>query len=37
MELWIRGVAPEPFGLSATVLERDACGWRLIGGSCVPR
>jgi general stress protein 26 len=32
MELWIRGVTPEPFGLSATVLERDAEGWRLIGG-----
>jgi general stress protein 26 len=32
MELWIRGVAPEPFGLRATVLERDAEGWLLIGG-----
>jgi general stress protein 26 len=32
MELWIRGVTPEPFGLSATVLERDAEGWRLIAG-----
>ena len=32
MELWIHGVTPEPFGLRATVLERDACGWRLIGG-----
>jgi general stress protein 26 len=31
MELWIRGVTPEPFGLSATVLERGAGGWRLIG------
>ena len=31
MELWIRGVTPEPFGLRATVLERDAKGWRLIG------
>jgi general stress protein 26 len=31
MELWIRGVTPEPFGLSATVLERDAGGWRVIG------
>jgi general stress protein 26 len=30
MELWIRGVTPEPFGLRATVLERDAEGWRLI-------
>jgi general stress protein 26 len=30
MELWIRGVTPEPFGLQATVLERDgAGGWRL--------
>jgi general stress protein 26 len=32
MELWIRGVTPEPFGLRATVLERDAGGWRLIAG-----
>jgi general stress protein 26 len=31
MELWIRGVTPEPFGLRATVLERDASGWRLTG------
>ena len=31
MELWIRGVTPEPFGLRATVLERNAEGWRLIG------
>ena len=30
MDLWIRGVTPEPFGLRATVLERDAGGWRLI-------
>ena len=30
MELWIRGVTPEPFGLRATVLERDVEGWRLI-------
>jgi general stress protein 26 len=31
MELWIRGVTPEPFGLRATVLERDSGGgWRLI-------
>jgi general stress protein 26 len=30
MELWIRGVTPEPFGLHPTVLERDATGiWRL--------
>ena len=33
MELWIRGVTPEPFGLRATVLERYAEGWRLISGS----
>jgi general stress protein 26 len=32
MELWIRDVTPEPFGLRGTVLERDAAGWRLIGG-----
>ena len=32
MELWIRGVTPEPFGLRATVLQRDAERWRLIGG-----
>jgi general stress protein 26 len=31
MELWIQGVTPEPFGLRATVLERDASGWRLFG------
>jgi general stress protein 26 len=31
MELWIRGVTPEPFGLQATVLERDTGGWRLVG------
>jgi general stress protein 26 len=31
MELWIRGVTPEPFGLQATVLERDAAGgWNVI-------
>jgi general stress protein 26 len=31
MELWIRGVTPEPFGLQTTVLERDAAGgWRVI-------
>jgi general stress protein 26 len=31
MELWIRGVTPEPFGLQATVLEREAGGgWRVI-------
>lgn len=33
MELWIRGVTPEPFGLQVTALERDAGGrWRLIPG-----
>jgi general stress protein 26 len=26
MELWIRGVTPEPFGLRATILERDDAG-----------
>jgi general stress protein 26 len=31
MELWIRGVTPEPFGLHTTILERDGSGdWRLI-------
>jgi general stress protein 26 len=31
IELWIRGVTPEPFGLRATILERDAGrGWRVI-------
>jgi general stress protein 26 len=30
MELWIRGVTPEPFGLRATVLERGPGGWRVI-------
>jgi general stress protein 26 len=30
MELWIRGVTPEPFGRKATRLARDAGGvWRL--------
>jgi general stress protein 26 len=30
MELWIRGVTPEPFGLRPSVLERDAGGaWRI--------
>jgi general stress protein 26 len=29
MELWIRGVTPEPFGLNATKLARDDTGvWR---------
>ena len=31
LELWIRGVTPEPIGLGATVLERDGTGWRLVG------
>ena len=31
MELWIRGVTPEPFAMQTTVLERDGGGaWRLI-------
>ena len=29
MELWIRGVTPEPFGLHATKLARDGGAWRL--------
>lgn len=30
VELWIRGVTPEPFGLRTTVIERDATrGWHL--------
>jgi general stress protein 26 len=29
LDLWIRGVTPEPFGLRATTLEREAGGaWR---------
>lgn len=33
MELWIRGVTPEPFGLHTTVLERDAKRrWHTSGG-----
>ncbi len=33
LELWIRGVTPEPFGLYATVLERDPGGaWRRVPG-----
>ena len=33
LELWIRGVTPEPFGLHTTTLQRDATGaWRVIGG-----
>ena len=30
MELWIRGVTPEPFGTKPTVLEREKEGWRLV-------
>jgi general stress protein 26 len=31
LELWIRGVTPEPFGMTATVLERGGDGgWRLV-------
>jgi general stress protein 26 len=31
VELWIRGVTPEPFGLYPTILERDDAGdWRLV-------
>jgi general stress protein 26 len=30
MELWIRGVTPDPFGLRPTVIEREAGGaWRM--------
>jgi general stress protein 26 len=29
LELWIRGVTPEPFGVKPTVLERREDGWRL--------
>jgi general stress protein 26 len=30
MELWIRGLTPEPFGLYPTILERDSGrGWRV--------
>ena len=37
MELWIRGVTPEPFGLQATILERDAEGvWRLLPSDRAP-
>jgi general stress protein 26 len=30
LELWIRGVTPEPFGMNTTVLEREGEGWRLV-------
>jgi general stress protein 26 len=33
LELWIRGVTPEPFAMQTTVLERDAQGaWRVVDG-----
>ena len=33
VELWIRGVTPEPFGLRTTVIQRDATRvWRLKDG-----
>ncbi len=33
LDLWIRGVTPQPFGMRATTLERDAAGaWRLTAG-----
>jgi general stress protein 26 len=32
LELWIRGVTPEPFAAQTTVLERRAGGeWRVVG------
>jgi general stress protein 26 len=38
MELWIRGVTREPFGLRPTILERDAGGiWHLISGEHTPQ
>ena len=31
LDLWIRGVTPEPFGLQTTTLEREVQGpWRLV-------
>jgi general stress protein 26 len=31
LELWIRGVTPEPFAMQTTVLERSGAGpWRLV-------
>ncbi len=32
LDLWIRGVTPEPFGLKTTTLVREAEGWRLAAG-----
>jgi general stress protein 26 len=28
LDLWIKGVTPEPFALKTTTLERDVRGWR---------
>ena len=37
MELWIRGVTPEPFGLRTTVLAREGRGpWQLMAGGSNP-
>ena len=34
LELWIKGVTPEPFAAYTTVLERNAGGdWRIAGGA----
>jgi general stress protein 26 len=30
MEIWIRGLTPEPFGIHASKLRRDSDGWRLV-------
>lgn len=31
LELWIRGVTPEPYGMRTTILERDtSSGWRVV-------
>jgi general stress protein 26 len=32
IELWVRGLTPEPFGLHPTTLERDEGVWRLTSG-----
>jgi general stress protein 26 len=38
MDLWIRGLTPEPFGLQATTLERDGGGqWRLAQRGLQPK
>lgn len=29
LDLWIRRVTPDPYGLKTTTLTRDAAGWRL--------